>query len=256
MIYLGLERYTTEDVKKILRLKPDGIVLGDILCDKKMFTYGGQEIPEIMAECREAGIRVIFQTPMYATDRVFGELISRIEYYLSRNFLEGVIVQDVGVCSAVRRLDDKVKIIWGKMGHARSPVTNTATVDFYVKTGVNAAECNSTHMADLIKGRGLEQFLLIGTPVYATINRECYYKYQHDIYDDKCGLGCLLKEKVVIPKAGDSPKTIDGFVLDYHNNYSEECITRAQEYDNAVIYAADLGIAGDYWSRILRTENA
>ncbi len=250
MIYLGLERYTQTDVKEILTLHPDGIVLGDILCDKKMFPYGGEELPEIMSECRNSGIKVIFQTPMYATDRVFGDLMKRIEYYLSRDFLEGVIVQDVGVCRSVRKLDDKVKIIWGKMGHARNPVTNMATLDFYAQAGVSAAECSSTHIADLIKQRGLEQFLLIGSPAYTTINRECYYKYQHDIYDDNCHLGCLLKEKVVIPGAGDSQRTIDGFVLDYHNNYSEESIAKASEYDNAVIYAADLAAAGEYLDRM------
>ena len=48
MIYVGLSRYTEESLEQLLNLDADGIVLGDLLCERKMFPYGGVEVLDIM----------------------------------------------------------------------------------------------------------------------------------------------------------------------------------------------------------------
>lgn len=44
MVYIGLSRYTDETIKKVINIKPTGVVLGDILCLKRMFPYSGLEV--------------------------------------------------------------------------------------------------------------------------------------------------------------------------------------------------------------------
>lgn len=48
MKYVGLSRYTDESVEKLLEVEPEGVVLGDLLCNRKMFPYCGNELVEIM----------------------------------------------------------------------------------------------------------------------------------------------------------------------------------------------------------------
>ena len=251
MIAYGLERYTQQEIDKLKKVKPDMVVLGDILCNKKMFPYSGNEILEIITELKNSGVRVIYQTPMYATDRIFTDIVDKISYYHKRSLVEAVIVQDVGVAHALSRINKGLELIWGRMGYARTPVTNFSTLDFYKKNGIDSFECRNVQEANIILRLKMKPYLMIGIPSYTTINRECYYKYEHDIYDDCCDCGCLKKEPLVIPASKKIETTIDGYMLGYKNVYLQESIDKANNYENIIIYAHNTEDATSYMREIL-----
>jgi len=237
MIYIGLKTYSQETIEKIITLDIDGVVIGDILCNKKMFEYGGNEIPDFLYKLKENGKKVIFQTPMYATDRVFDELISKVTYYYNNGLISAILVQDIGVANACHKRCENLTLIWGKMGYARNPINNIETLKFYQSLGIRSVECKDLRTCDAAKNVGFEPYLLIGFPTYLTINRECYYKFEHNIFDGDCDRGCLQKDKLIIPAKEQMEATIDGYVLGYKNNYLEESIINAKKYENAIIYA-------------------
>lgn len=250
MVFVGLSRYTEKDLELLYKLHPDGVILGDLLCNKKMFPYGGTELTEVMTAFKDRGIAVIYQTPLYATDRVFSDIVQTVEYYDRKDLICGVIVQDVGMALRLRKACEKLAIIWGRMGYARTPVVNTDTIAFYMENGINGFECKSLEQADYAKKAGACAYLMVGYPKYLTINRECYYKFEHNIFDDNCSCGCLNREKMVIPACKEIETTLDGFVLGWQNVYTEEAVRHALDYENSIIYAESLSEAEEKYKEI------
>ena len=245
MVFVGLSRYTEKDLERLYDLHPDGVILGDLLCNKKMFSYGGVELIEIMTAFKERGISVIYQAPLYATDRVFSNIVQAVEYYYQRELIGAVVVQDVGIASHLSRTCKGLTIIWGRMGYARTPVVNVNTIDFYMENGVNGFECKSPEQADYAKKIGAAAYLMVGYPKYLTINRECYYKFEHNIFDDHCQCGCLNRERLVLPACKEIETTLDGYALGWKNIYTKEAIKHALEYDNSIIYADSFSEAAE-----------
>lgn len=222
MVYIGLARYTEIDVKEIISMKPTGVILGDILCDKRMFPFSGQELNEYINQFVQNGIKVIFQTPMYLTDRIFEKVMSTIDYYASKNLIDGVIVQDVGAVNRIKRACPNLEVIWGRMGYARTPIINVSTISFYIECGITGFECKTVRQTNIATEMGVVPYLVYGWPAYSTINRECYYKFENNIFDDACCCGCLGKNKIMLTSYKDNAVTIDGYVLGFHAEYIEE----------------------------------
>ena len=237
MIYWGLERYEQEQWIEIQNFRPNGVILGDILCNKKMFEFSGNEIGQKLVWLKENGIRVIYQTPMYATDRVFNELVTKIEYYSSQNLIDAIIVQDIGAANRIHKGCPELNLIWGKMGYSRVPCINVATLQFYQTCGIQSIECKNLKEVQKAKNLSIVPFLIIGIPSYNTINRECYYQFEHNIFDGNCNCGCLKGEKAIIPMAENLETTIDGYILGYKYQYNQESINQAKNYENIIIYA-------------------
>lgn len=250
MIAVGITRYTEENVARIIELQPDAVVLGDLTCQKRMFPYGGAEISEMLHRFKVAGIQGIYQSPMYATDRIFSNVTEEIAYYHTRFQLDAVIVQDVGLASVLQKRFRDLKLIWGRMGHARTPTTNLSTIAFYRSVGVTGFECQNVTEANKIRELGFLPYYLVGRPVYTTINRECYYKYEHDIYDDDCGCGCLRRERMILPAAEPIETTIDGYILGFKNIYTEEMIENATGFNDIIIYADTAAEAEQYAKKV------
>lgn len=240
MKFIGLQTYSQAEIDSILKMDIDGVVIGDILCNKKMFEFGGIEIPDILKRLKDGGKKVIYQTPMYATDRIFDNLISNIKYYYSLDAICAVIVQDVGVANKLHAECIGLELIWGRMGYARNPITNMSTLEFYKRVGISAVECKDMETFHVAEARGFKPYLLIGAPVYNTINRECYYKYEYNIFDGDCHRGCLDRHKMIIPAKEHIETTIDGYVLGFENNYISESIENAHACENVIIYATNL----------------
>lgn len=235
MLYIGLERYTEETLKEVIASEFDGVILGDILCMKRMFPYSGNELMEYMTRLKANDKKIILQTPMYATDRKFASVIDIVSYCVDKGLSHSVIVQDIGVASAIKNSHPSVELIWGKMGYARTPIINTETIKWYKEIGINAVECKNIGECEYTGKIGLVPYLMIGVPSYKTINRECYYKYEHEIFDDNCCCGCLQREKIVIPAKKPIETTLDGYVLGWEYNYNFEYTTA--NVDNIIIYA-------------------
>ena len=240
MVYIGLSRYTDETIKKVINIKPTGVVLGDILCLKRMFPYSGLEVTEYLNDFKQHNIKVIFQTPMYATDRIFEKIIVELEYYNSKELVDGVIVQDVGVASKLREVCPNLDIIWGRMGYARTPVINYSTLSFLISCGVSGYECKNINNMNVAKKMGTTPYLVYGWPTYNTINRECYYKFENDIFDDKCNCGCLKKDKMILGSDHDNAVTIDGCVLGFATEYLKENIEQYTDDTKFVIYGENI----------------
>lgn len=237
MKYVGLSRYTDESVEKLLEVEPEGVVLGDLLCNRKMFPYCGNELVEIMQTFKKKGISVIYQTPMYITDRVFSEILQKIVYFYENKLIDAVIVQDIGLASTIHAKFNDITMIWGRMGYARTPIVNISTLLFYMRHGVNAFECRNAEQAKCAKKIGASSYLVYGYPKYLTINRECYYRFEHNLFEEDCGLGCLKREKIRIPAKQIIDSTIDGYVLGWEHVYDEKCIRNTEICDNYIVYA-------------------
>ena len=245
MVYIGLTRYTNKDFELLYDLRPDGVVLGDLFCNKRMFPYGGTELVETMCSFKEKGIDVIYQTPMYATDRMFSSIAQAVEYYYQRKMINTVIVQDIGMASYLSKTCKDLVIIWGRMGYARTPNVNLNTIDFYIKNGVNGFECKNLEQVNYIEKIGALAYMMVGYPKYLTVNRECYYKFEHNIFSNDCKCGCLNKEKIMIPSSKEINSTLDGYVLGWENIYTTEAIEHARKCDNSIIYAESFSEAVD-----------
>ena len=250
MIYIGLSGYTEESVEKLLNLDPDGIVLGDLLCERKMFPYGGAEVLDIMRIFKSMNASVIYQTPMYATDRVFSTVLQKVSYYYEKNLIDAVIVQDIGLASSICAKCKGITVIWGRMGYARTPVINKETITFYMKHGVGAFECKNAEQAEYAKKIGAVVYQIYGYPKYLTINRECYYRFEHNIFEEECGRGCLKHEKMLLPANQGIETSIDGYVLGWENVYDERYIENTAVYENCIIYADSFSEAEERFKKI------
>lgn len=241
MVYVGISRYTDENVKKLLELGSDGVVLGDLLCDRRMFPYGGTELTDLMRRFKNKGLSVIYQTPMYATDRSFSKIQQQVVYFNEKKLVDAVIVQDIGLASAISGRCKNLTVIWGRMGYARTPIVNRSTLVFYMKHGVNAFECKNEEQAEFAAGIGAAAYLVYGYPKYLTINRECYYRFENNVFEADCGLGCLRHEKMLLQANQGIETSIDGYVLGWQYVYDEK-IKKATTY-NRIVYADSLSDA-------------
>lgn len=250
-VYVGLQYYDAEILEELLRIGPDGVVIGDILCDKRMFRHGDVEILDLLRYLNQKKVKVLYQTPMYVTDRVFGRITDNIGYYVEEKLICAVIVQDVGMTNYVKEHFSEIEIIWGRMGYARTPIINRSTIKFYKEIGISSFECKDVKECAIAKELGAVPYLLIGTPSYSTINRECYFKYEHNIFDSDCKRGCLKKEKMIIPMESPLETTIDGYILGYKNNYSKESIISAKDHDHIMIYAETISGIKSLYNEII-----
>lgn len=240
MIYIGLARYTEQNIGQIIDMKPDGVILGDILCNKRMFPFGGVELADYMSQLVKKGIKVIYQTPMYLTDRIFEQVISDIRYYYAKNLISSVIVQDVGAASKIRSVCPSSEIIWGRMGYARTPVINKSTISFYLNSGVSGFECKNEIHHQVASDLGATPYLVYGWPSYRTINRECYYRFEKNIFDSDCECGCLKKELLILGPDKNNTATMDGYVIGFKNEYYEKIVQVYTKNKNVIIYGEKL----------------
>jgi hypothetical protein len=251
MRYVGLAQYKDRDIESICTLASTGVILGDILCNERMFVHGGAELPEIMRLLRKRGVPVIYQTPMYATDNRITDMTHFVEYCCDRGFIDAAIVQDIGVASVLRERCGGLSVIWGRMGYARIPVVNSSTAEFFMEHGVTGFECGDIHHAKYLNSLGATVYYLVGIPQYLSINRECYCKFEHDVFDGKCGRRCLKREKLVIPTDPPLETTMDGHLLGWQNAYVEHAFDQAAQFENCVVYADSLATAQDKLSHII-----
>lgn len=242
MLYIGLQRYTKETMEKLLTANPDGVILGDLLCDRKMFPYGGVELTDLMKMFKDECISVIYQTPMYVTDRIFSSVLQNVTYFYMNCLIDAVIVQDIGLASAIRDKCTDLTIIWGRMGYARTPVINKSTLLFYMKHGINAFECKNVEQAEYASQIGAIPYLVYGYPKYLTINRECYYRFEYNQFTYDCAEGCLKHEKMLIPANNGIETTIDGYVLGWQHVY-DESVKSTTVFNHFNIYADSFSVA-------------
>lgn len=78
----------------------------------------------------------------------------------------------------------------------------------------------------------------IHCPMYLTVNRECYCKYEKNIYNSDCQRVCLKKEKITIPASKKMDSTLDGYFLGLR--YPKEKHFSGTETNVYIIYGRNL----------------
>lgn len=239
MIYAALEQYDSNSIIEI-RNSPeiDGVVLGDFVCQKRMFKYAGYELLELASALQSAGKKIIIQTPMYLTDKVFDTVMTQLDYLLSKVQIEGIIVQDIGAADYLKSNYKDIPLIWSVMGYARTPVLNISTIDWYKKVGIDVFMCRNMSELQELQNIGVRTIGVEGCPMYLTVNRECYCKYEKNIYNSDCQRVCLKKEKITIPASKKMDSTLDGYFLGLR--YPKEKHFSGTETNVYIIYGRNL----------------
>ena len=240
MVYVGLQQYLLEDINKICKSQFDGVVLGDLFCKKRMFEYQEEELKDFLEQLKKNGKRAIYQSPMYVTDRNFEKILNKIKYFYQEKLIDGVLVQDIGLADAINKKCSGIDVIWSRMGYARTPIINIDTFDWYKEIGVISAECKTKREFEVANQIGIEPYLIYGSPNYHTLNRECYYMYENDIYDGDCKRKCLTCPKMIISGENKIETTIDGYMLGLKYSYSEDIEKLYNSNTKLIIYDKNL----------------
>ena len=177
-------------------------------------------------------------------------MLQKVSYYYEKKLIDAVIVQDIGLASSICAKCKGIIVIWGRMGYARTPVINKETISFYMKHGVGAFECKNAEQAEYARMIGAVVYQVYGYPKYLTINRECYYRFERNIFDVECGQGCLKHEKMLLPVNQGLETTIDGYVLGWENVYDDRCIENTSVFENHIIYADSISVAEEMIGRV------
>lgn len=225
MNYIALEQYNDVDFQIISSCSNiQGVILGDLFCQKRMFSYGETEMMDMIRLAHEKNLDVIYQTPRYLTDRKFDSTMHLVSYLYEKELIKKIILQDIGAVHYLRRKYPSLHIIWGFMGDSRNGADNLLHFSFLKSIGVNEIECSRISRIPYLAEMGFEIMLMNERVTYNTVNRECYYTHEFEIYDNNCGRRCLDSEASLCNKACGFDFSINGHMLGmrYHPLTAEE----------------------------------
>lgn len=239
---IGLETYDKDIIQKINTDSDiEGAVLGDLYCQKRMFENDVYDMYEYMIRLKACGKKVIFQTPRYITDRNMEQEMEKVRFLIRKEMADAVIVQDIGVASEIMEACPQAELIWGRMGYNRNPVANRSFFEFLKKFHVTAVETADEQRRHIFEQMGFKVYKTVGTLRYSTVNRECYFLYQNDIFDQKCGRACIWRKQELIQKGGVIRMTVDGYMLGRRYEYPsaekageqrKNCIVYGEKYED------------------------
>lgn len=214
MNYVALDQYTKDDIVKISEIPGiDGVVLGDLYCNKRMFEFSDYELIDFTRMACELGLYCVYQTPRYLTERNFESVMQLIMYLYKEKLIEKVIVQDVGAASYIRRMCSELPIIWGFMGISRNGAENLLSYSFLKDNGITEIETDRVTRIPYLMELGLNVLLMQEHVSYKTVNRECYYIHEKEIYDGNCNRMCLKGMSALVNEKCGFDFSIDGYTL-------------------------------------------
>lgn len=245
--WLGLENYDNLEMAAIKKLNVQGLVLGDPFCPYRMFRYGNEELFDFIKECSQAKIQIIFQTPIYVTDRNFRYTTNVLEYLYERLHVKKFLVQDIGLTDWLSKTYLNAELIWSHWGRNRNSIMNHDFVSFLLDVGVRSIEINNRERVKAISKSGMSVYSVLGNVTYNTLSRDCYNQYMLDYYDGMCNRECL--DKKMILKSKSIEMTIDGHLLGRKIKYPSEkefvdCVSQFSE--NLIVYALNYETAYRY----------
>lgn len=224
MLYVGIEVYDKPALDILCRSEIiQGVVIGDLFCRKRMFEGGIFQLYDAARQLKEAGKCVCYQTPMYMTSRNFSEISQHLLYLYDHQLLDAVLLQDMGLLSYIRQKLLHAELIWNSIGIGRSRVSNRLYYEALQSLGIDQIQCETCMVAEKLYEHGFLPALVYGSLTYRTMNRECYYKYENDIYDTSCDRKCLMGKQFL--ESGDS-MCIDGHLLGRKYIYEDADILR------------------------------
>lgn len=237
--WLGLENYTDISVEEIQSLNIDGLIVGDPFCTYRMFKYGDAGLFDFIKSVKHLGKKVIYQTPVYITDRNFKGVITTIKYLYNELQITKYLVQDIGVVDWLTEQYPDIEIIWSHWGRNRNSIMNHDFVPFLSKIGVCGIENSFKERIETISQFGLPVYAVYGDTKYNTLSRECYNMYMLNRFDGMCQRECLKNYMTL--KSSNFEMTINGHLLGRKIKYpDDDYINFVAKYcDNLMIYACD-----------------
>ena len=242
-LFCGLDYYTSKDIKVLMESESvDGIVLGDLFCQKKMFDFGEVELYEFINIVGNSSKKLIYQTPIYVTSRNRMQVIDIINH-INASFAGSIVLtQDIGIIKFIADTCPNIELVWSRMGRTRDYSFNHLFYKALCDLKIKLFETDSLVMAMKLSEHNIQPLLVYGSLHYKTIGRRCYSKYELDIKEDNCSLYCRnSKYKMETPDA-TCKMTIDGYILGSKLSYNAGV---AMEYERSkdkqfVVYAKDM----------------
>ena len=241
MLIAGLSFYDEEIIAALCGMEDvDAVVLGDLFCGKRMFGDSCL-LAEMMENVHGSGKKAVFQTPMYATERRFSKIAEMAGHLAAKGVLDGVIVQDTGLLRKLRSITPGGMMIWNCIDIGRSRVSNHLYYQTISQLGADSFLTGDAAAAEALDASGFSVIPVHGAMRYNTMNRECYYMYQHDIFDKDCSRGCVEREEYLVQPELGLEMRIDGHILGRKLDFSSrEQISRLyREKDLPVCICAD-----------------
>lgn len=250
-LYLGLADYDNILPEEIYNAPYNGYILGDLFCNKKMFKYGEAGFYETASLIKECDKEVIYQTPMYLTDRTFSDEIVRIQYLYERNNINKILVQDIGLILWIKNNMPEMEIIWSRLGKTRNSIINHDFVEFLKSLNVSAMEVDEPEKIKAIVHYNMPVYSVYGSFKYNTLSRDCYNRYLLNKFDGICDRECINLDMSL--HLDQFSMSVDGHVLGKRTNYndSSQFYQLVKEYStNIMIYANEQDSAKQRYRRI------
>lgn len=233
--YLGLGAYSDESLTEVIEYHCfQGLILGDLFCQRRMFENGEWGIPKYAEIIKQQGLQVILQTPMYLTPESLDRCVRLISYLLQSKVLDAVLLQDIGLLNILAKKYPALTLCWSRMGKGRGGMISLQFVELLHKLGVSAMELDSKVRAEAAIEIGMGVWQIYGNLKYKTLWRECYTCYQLEIEPENCGCSCETPLELV---SNQLKMTVNGHVLGEKIEYPQNIVQAWDNSERMVIYA-------------------
>ena len=239
-VYCGIDNYDNGVLKTLCdRTDIQGIVVGDLFCQKRMFHRGLVDLVDDIRYLSARDKRVIYQTPLYPTSRNW-EDIEAILSLLSEVSGAVILTEDLGIIHHVQERYPALTVGWVRMGRSRDYEYNSSFFHFLADNGVRFFETDRLDTAARLKQAGLEPWLVYGNLYYKTIGRICYCQYQLGADTAVCNTVCRSGQYALQLPNGSCRMSLDGYMMGETLCYSADIAARAEKEDTLVVYAKTL----------------
>ena len=242
--YLGLSCYDDYLATDWNTKQYDGYILGDAFCNKRMFRHGDLGLIESINRANLLNKEVIYQTPMYLTDRTFAKETDKIIYLHEKMGVKKLLVQDIGLIMWLSKNIPDIEIIWSRLGKTRNSIMNHGFIEFLQSIGISSIEVESPEKARAIAMYGFFIYSVFGSINYMTLSRDCYNKYMLNRFDGACERECNRADTTL--RHQNFKMSVDGHFLGLRIMYdsSAEFYQTVKDCATSImLYASDKNIA-------------
>lgn len=233
MYYIAAEIYDEASFDKIVKTKViSGVVLGDPYCQKRMFPYGETDLADYAIRAHESGLKVIFQSPCYMTQRIFDAIKTLMLHLYGKGLCNDILIQDVGLAFEIKKMFPEINLIWSQISRSRNGAENMLFYKFLKNNGISAAELFRPELACYLRNIDMVSVYSDKQINYNTVNRKCYYIHELGLWDRDCGRGCLDRKARLVNDDRGIDLTIDGYKL---NSYYSEVNLSSVDTDKEIV---------------------
>ncbi len=207
-------RCETYDLQKIESIIKDGnvggVILGDLLCTKRMFDGGIARQILLMDRVLKSEKTLVYQAPLYVTGRNMDQVKSVLSMMNGWDKTSYALVQDFGTARMISRDYKNVKLIWGMLGRVRERRFSDEFLGFLKQNCFTGMETCDAEIVKRLTTFGLTPYYCNCDLQYQTLGRNCYLKYQTGVCDPSV---CRSGRYGLKADDGSLEMTIDGYVL-------------------------------------------